>query len=108
MVSLKDCLSSDFLMASTQEPMRRTPCSSRKPSSPSCMARVRPVCPPSPARRLSGFSFMMMRFTVSGVRGSRYTSSAESVSVMTVAGFELTSTVSTPSASSTRHAWVPA
>ena len=63
--------SSAFLIASTSVPSRRTPCSSSHPFSESFIASVSPVCPPSPASRLSGFSFSMIRFSVSSFSGSR-------------------------------------
>ena len=60
------------------------------------------------ASRLSGFSVSILRSTVRSVSGSMYTAVAMSGSVMMVAGFELMSTVSTPSAMSALQAWVPA
>ena len=71
MVSLNSWRSSALSMASTLVPISFTPWASRKPSLSSCMAMVRPVWPPSPASMLSGFSFSMMRLTVSTVSGSR-------------------------------------
>ena len=106
--SLKSCLSSLLSMASMFVPMSRTPRLSRKPLLCSSMARLRPVWPPSPASRLSGFSFSIMRSTVRRVSGSMYTAVAMSGSVMMVAGLEFMRTVSTPSAMSARQAWVPA
>ena len=108
MASLKSWRSSLLRMASMFVPMRRTPCSRRKPDLCSSMARLRPVWPPRPASRLSGFSFSMMRSTVRRSRGSMYTLPAMSGSVMMVAGLEFTSTASTPSSMSRRQAWVPA
>ena len=70
-VSLKSSLSSALSMASTFVPISLTPCSVRKPSFSSCMEMVSPVCPPRPARRLSGFSFSMILLSVSTVSGSR-------------------------------------
>ena len=89
-------------------PMSRTPCSARKPLLCSSIARFRPVCPPRPASRLSGFSFSIIRSTVRRVSGSIYTAVAMSGSVIMVAGLEFISTVSTPSAISARQACVPA
>ena len=74
------------------------------PAFASCIAMVRPVWPPSPASSPSGRSFSMMRSTVFAVRGSRYMASARFLSVIMVAGLELTSTVSMPSLLSTLHA----
>ena len=71
MASLKSSRSSAREMAAASVPRRRTPWAWRKPSLSSCMARVRPVWPPRPARMESGRSFLMMRLTVSTVRGSR-------------------------------------
>ena len=45
--------------------------------------------------------------TNSGVIGSTYVASANSGSVMIVAGLELTRMTRRPSSRSTRHAWVP-
>jgi hypothetical protein len=108
MASLKSSLSSALSMARMSEPSRRTPCFSSQPSFESCMAMVRPVWPPSPASRLSGCSFSIMRFMVSAFSGSRYISSARCLSVMMVAGFEFASTTFTPSAFKTPQACAPA
>ena len=69
-VSLNICRSSALSIVSGRAPRRRTPWLSRNPSLASCMDRVRPVCPPRVDKILSGFSFSMIRFTVSSVRGS--------------------------------------
>ena len=103
-VSRKSSLSSAFSMAEMSEPSSRAPYFSSVPSRESCIAMVSPVCPPSPASTPSGRSFSMMRRTVCAVSGSRYISSARSLSVMMVAGLELTSTVFIPSCRSTRQA----
>ena len=108
MVSLNSSLSSALSMASTGEPRSLTLYLSRTPAFLSCMAMVRPVWPPRPARSPSGFSFAMIRSTVSAFNGSRYISSARSLSVMIVAGLEFTSTTLMPSSLKTRHAWAPA
>jgi hypothetical protein len=65
------------------------------------------VCPPSVGSRASGFSRAITSSTNSGVIGSTYVASANSGSVMIVAGFELINDTRSPSARSTRHAWVP-
>jgi len=80
----------------------------RRKDSASCTARLRPVCPPSVASRPLGRSFSMIRSSTSTVSGSRYVMSATPGSVMIVAGFEFTRTVSMPSSRSARQAWVPA
>jgi hypothetical protein len=49
----------------------------------------------------------MIFSTISGVIGSTYVASANSGSVMIVAGLELTRMTRMPSSRSTRHAWVP-
>ena len=55
----------------------------------------------------SGRSWRMILATYSRFRGSIYTLSAISVSVMMVAGLELMSTTSYPSSRRARQAWVP-
>src|SRR5205814_105869 len=65
------------------------------------------VRPPRVASSASGRSFAMTSSTNSGVIGSMYVASANSGSVMMVAGLELTSVTRNPSARRTRHAWVP-
>jgi hypothetical protein len=59
------------------------------------------------ASSASGFSRAITCSTYSGVIGSMYVASANSGSVMMVAGLEFTSDTRSPSARSTRHAWVP-
>ena len=68
--SLKSCRSSHLRMASMLVPMSRTPYLSRKPLLCSSMAMFSPVCPPSPASRLSGFSCSIIRSTVLAQSGS--------------------------------------
>ena len=65
------------------------------------------VCPPRVASSASGRSFSITFSTNSAVIGSMYVASANSGSVMIVAGLELTRTTRIPSAISTRQAWVP-
>ena len=89
-------------------PKRRTPWLSKKPDLASCMDSVSPVCPPSPGSMPSGFSRAIMRSSVGIVNGSMYIESAIALSVIMVAGLELTSTTSTPRLLSVRHACVPA
>jgi hypothetical protein len=107
-VSLNISLSSAFLIVSAVVPISCTLFSSRKPVSAISIARLRPACPPSVGKMLSGFSFNIICFNASTVRGSIYTSSAISLSVMIVAGLELTRHTSIPSSLRERQACVPA
>ena len=61
-----------------------------------------------PGTIASGRSLRRIRATYSSVSGSMYTLSATEVSVMIVAGLELTRMTSYPSSLSDRHACVPA
>ena len=88
-------------------PMSSTPYLSSTPASCSATAVLSAVCPPRVASSASGRSFAMTSSTNSGVIGSMYVASANSGSVMMVAGLELTSVTRNPSARRTRHAWVP-
>ena len=108
MVSLNISRSSAFLMVRAVVPMRRTLCSFKKPASSSSMARFSPAWPPRVGSTLSGCSFKISCSTTSTVRGSMYTLSAMSLSVMMVAGLEFKRTTSTPSSFKERQAWVPA
>ena len=108
MVSLNSWRSSALSMVSGLAPSRRTPICSKKPSLANCMERVRPVWPPKVESRLSGRSFSIMRFITGRVKGSIYIRSAIALSVIMVAGLELTRTTSRPSSLSARQAWVPA
>ena len=105
---LKSSRSSARRMESIFVPSSCTLYFSRMPFSSSSIARLRPVCPPREASRLSGRSRAMIFSSEPTVSGSIYTLSAMSVSVMMVAGLELTSTTSTPSSLRTRQACVPA
>ena len=107
-VSLNSSLSSALHIASALVPMSLQLCAFKNPSFSSCIESVSPVCPPNVPSMLSGFSLTMIRLTVSNVSGSRYISSASALSVIIVAGLELTSTTSMPAAFSTRQACVPA
>ena len=71
------------------------------------MAALSAVCPPRVASTASGRSFAMIRSINSGVMGSIYVASANSGSVIIVAGLEFTKITRMPSARRTRHAWVP-
>ena len=70
-VSRKSSLSSALSIPAIPVPRSLTPYFCRVPSRVSCMAMVRPVCPPSPARRPSGLSFAIILRTVFALRGSR-------------------------------------
>ena len=107
-VFLNSSLSSAFLIVKAVVPMSLTLFSLRKPLSSSSIARLSPACPPSVGRILSGCSSLMIFLTTSTLRGSMYTLSAISLSVMIVAGLELTSTTSIPSSLRERQACVPA
>ena len=80
---------------------------SSTPRSASAIATLSAVWPPIVGRIASGRSRSMMRSTYSGVTGSMYVRSANSGSVMIVAGFEFTSTTSYPSSRSAFTACVP-
>ena len=68
--SLKRSLSSAFSMASRLAPMSSTLSRSNVPSLASVKAVLRAVCPPIVGSKASGFSFSMIRATVSLVIGS--------------------------------------
>jgi hypothetical protein len=106
-ISLKSCRSSPRRIASMFAPISSTPCFSSTPASCSATAVLSAVWPPRVGSSASGFSRAMTSSTNPGVIGSTYVASANSGSVMMVAGFELTSDTRSPSARSTRHAWVP-
>jgi hypothetical protein len=94
-------------MASMLAPISSTPNLSSTPDSCSATAVLSAVCPPRVASSASGRSRAITFSTNSGVIGSTYVASANSGSVMMVAGLELTSETRNPSARSTRQAWVP-
>ena len=95
-------------IVSSGVPSSRMPYLSSTPASASSTVRFRPVCPPSVGRMPSGLSASMTRSSTAALSGSMYTMSAMPSSVMIVAGFELTSTVVTPSSRSDLQACVPA
>ncbi len=95
-------------IASISVPRISIPNWSKMPSWESESAILSPVCPPKEGRIASGFSLCRMRFMKSTVKGSIYTRLATPLSVMIVAGLELTRTTSTPSSLSDAHACVPA
>jgi carbamoyl-phosphate synthase small subunit len=84
-----------------------TPYFSSTPWSCSAMAQLSAVWPPRVASSASGRSLAMTLVTYSGVIGSMYVASANSGSVMIVAGLELMSVTRRPSAFRTRQACVP-
>ncbi len=88
-------------------PISSTPYFSSTPASCSATAVFSAVCPPRVGSSASGRSRAMTCSTNSGVIGSTYVASANSGSVMIVAGLELTRLTRSPSARSTRQAWVP-
>ena len=95
-------------IASKLAPIISTPYFSRTPFSCSAIAVLSAVWPPSVGSTASGrFACAITFSTNSGVIGSTYVASANSGSVMIVAGLLLTRTTRMPSALSTRHAWVP-
>jgi hypothetical protein len=106
-MSLNSCRSSPRRIASMLAPISSTPYLSRTPLECSATAVFRAVCPPSVGRMASGRSRAITSSTNSGVIGSTYVASANSGSVMIVAGLELTRETRRPSARSTRQAWVP-
>ena len=107
-VFLNSSLSSAFLIVKAVVPISLTLFSLRKPLSSSSIARLSPACPPSVGSMLSGCSSLMIFLTTSTLRGSMYTLSAISLSVIIVAGLEFTSTTSIPSSLRERQACVPA
>ena len=90
-----------------EAPISSTPYFSRTPALSSAIAQFSAVCPPSVASSASGRSFSITFSTYSAVIGSTYVASANSGSVMIVAGLELTRMTRSPSALSTLQAWVP-
>ena len=98
---------SPFSIASTEAPISSTSYFSRMPAACRFIAALSAVCPPRVARRASGRSLAMTFSTNSGVIGSTYVASANSGSVMIVAGLEFSRMTRRPSALSTRQAWVP-
>jgi len=87
--------------------MSSTPYCSRTPALSSSIAALSAVWPPSVASTASGRSLAMIVVRTSVVIGSTYVASANSGSVMIVAGFEFTRMTRRPSSLSTRQACVP-
>ncbi len=94
-------------IASMEAPISSTPYFSSTPLASSATAQLSAVWPPRVASSASGRSWAITFSTNSGVIGSTYVASANSGSVMIVAGFELTRMTRIPSSLSTRQAWVP-
>jgi hypothetical protein len=106
-VSLKPLRSSARWIASSPAPISPTPSRSRSPDSASATATFSAVWPPSVGSSTSGRSRSITSRTDAGVSGSMYVRSANSGSVMIVAGLEFTSETWNPSRRSTLQAWVP-
>ena len=106
--SRKPPRSSAARTAASGVPSTRTPYRSSTPASSSATARFSPVCPPRVGSSASGRCASITAVRCSTVNGPITTVPPTSGSVMTVAGFELTSTVSTPSPRSARQACTPA
>ena len=107
-VSLNAWRSSALKIVSAVVPISLTPCPFKNPDSSSSIPRFNPACPPKVGSMLSGFSFLIISSRTDALSGSIYTSSAISLSVIIVAGLELTRTTSTPSSFSDLQACVPA
>ena len=105
--SLNCWRSSPFSIAAMFAPMSSTSYFASTPASSSAIAALSAVCPPRVARTASGRSLAMIVVRTSVVSGSTYVASANSGSVMIVAGFEFTRTTRRPSSLSARMAWVP-
>ena len=91
-------------IASTSAPISFTLYRSRVPALNNPIAALSAVCPPSVASTASGLSLAMIFSMNSGVIGSMYVASANSGSVMIVAGLEFTRMTRIPSARKTRQA----
>ena len=94
-------------IASIEAPISSTPYFSSTPAASSAIAALSAVWPPSVASRASGRSLAITFSTYSAVIGSTYVASANSGSVMIVAGLEFTRMTRMPSSLSTRQACVP-
>ena len=106
-IFLKISLSSPLLIASISAPINFVPYFSNEPLSYRAIAAFKAVCPPKVAKTALGRSFSRIFSITSGVIGSIYVASANSGSVIIVAGFELIRITRIPSLRSTRHACVP-
>ena len=103
-IALKSSRFSPRSIAATSAPINLTLYLSRVPAWKRPIAALSAVCPPRVARTASGRSLAMIRSMNSGVIGSIYVASANSGSVMIVAGFEFTRITRMPSARKTRQA----
>ena len=92
MVLTKRRRSSARRIASSPAPINRTPSRSSAPDSARAVATFSAVCPPRVGSSASGLSRSITRRTDAGVMGSMYVASANSGSVMMVAGLEFTRT----------------
>ena len=99
--------SSVMLIASMSTPMSSTPYFSHTPFSWASMARLSAVWPPMVGSTASIFCSERIFSMDLTVRGSRYTWSAVTGSVMMVAGLELIRVTSIPSSRNERAAWLP-
>ncbi len=106
-ILLNDSRFSPRSIASMLAPISSTSYLSRTPAASRAIATLSAVWPPSVASSASGRSFAITFSTNSAVIGSTYVASANSGSVMIVAGLELTRMTRIPSALSTRQACVP-
>ena len=80
---------------------------SKIPLALNCIAISKAVCPPTVGRITSGFSFFIISSIADILIGSRYVASAMFLSVIIVAGLELTRITLYPSCLSARQACVP-
>ena len=99
--------SSAIAIASAVAPISSTPYFSSAPDCASAIETLSAVWPPIVGRIASGRSFSMISSTNSGVTGSMYVRSANSGSVMIVAGLELMRMTSYPSSFRAFVACVP-
>ena len=105
--SLNSARSSAVRIARSSAPISSTPYFSSTPFCDSAIATLSAVWPPIVGSSASGRSFSITSSTNRGVTGSTYVASANSGSVMMVAGFELMRITSYPSSFKAFVAWVP-
>ena len=104
---LNNSRSSAFLIAGSFAPISSALYLFNTPRSANSTATFNAVCPPMVGRIASGRSFSIIFSTKSAVIGSMYVASANSGSVIIVAGLLFTRIIRYPSSRSTRHACVP-
>ncbi len=104
---LNSSRSSPLEIASGFAPIISTPYFARTPSLWSSIERLSAVWPPSVGRSAEGLSAAMIFSRISAVSGSMYVTSANSGSVMIVAGLEFTRTTRKPSSLRALQACVP-